>query len=281
MLWLHGNLRVDRPTQRPCCWFWHWASFLALERSGLLWPLTKKLIWPFLETGAASGNPFSCDRLGAQAEGLILSITWLEELMGFSLLCMRSHPEFTLFFSSPKWFLLKIIFDCFEIRSLFLQPKESQTCLSHTVEYVTSSAMSGDLTSCHQGRQSHLYVHEPIGSQVIIPTDWCRRPLSLTDGRWYMSPVVTALANGLFLFLSFFASLKKLLFVQLQKKKLSLTDGQRIISFLFLIICLTTTNRKFFWPTGDDMSTVVTAAANGLYQCHLQSLPLVICLTCY
>ena len=89
MLWLHGNLRVARPTQRPCCWFWHWASFLALERSGLLWPLTKKLIWPFLETGAASGNPFSCDRLGAQTEGLILSITWLEELMGFSLLCMR------------------------------------------------------------------------------------------------------------------------------------------------------------------------------------------------
>ena len=31
-----------------------------------------------------------------------------------------------------------------------------------------------------------------------------------------------------------------------KKKKLSLTDGQRIISFLFLIICLTTKNRKSF-----------------------------------
>ena len=75
----------------------------------------------------------------------------------------------------------------FRKKCLFSQPKESHTFLSNTVEYVTSSAMSGDLTSCHQGRQSHLYVHEPIGSQVIIPTDWCRRPLSLTDGRWYVT----------------------------------------------------------------------------------------------
>ena len=120
----------------------------------------------------------------------------------------------------------------------------------------------------------------------LLAAKWLYQPTDVADHYLWptdddMSLVVTALANGLFLFLSFFASLKTLLFVQLQKKKLSLTDGQRIISFLFLIICLTTTNRKFFWPTGDDMSTVVTAAANGLYQCHLQSLPLVICLTCY
>ena len=141
--------------------------------------------------------------------------------------------------------------------------------------------MSGDLTSCHQGRQSHLYVHEPIGSQVIIPTDWCRRPLSLTDGRWYVTGCHRTgqrIISISFLFCIF----EKIIICSTTKKtKLSLTDGQRIISFLFLIICLTTTNRKFFWPTGDDMSTVVTAAANGLYQCHLQSLPLVICLTCY